>query len=192
MPVQSTPGFSVIGYIAHYRQHGAEPQKISSKGYNRQQLAVASHVQARQQTHPAPRSIPICARQEGQWDPEPQQQQFDAGITAAASAQPPPGHCEHAVAVHLEGVQQQQSSYQPSANAASVGALGQSVSREQSAQLPVQDSNRAGVGVHGGAMEDDMCDPMELTWEGVLQAASATGQAALDSGDALQPWSSIR
>lgn len=67
---------------------------------------------------------------------------------------------------------------QPSINPACRGTLAESVSA-----YPVeQDRQLRGAGLYEGALGDDMCGPVELTWEGVLQAASANDQPRHEPG----------
>lgn len=165
-----------------YRRQGSQLQRSANRHYDGQRPAAASiHAQPKQQhANSALRSTHIYAKQDRQWVPElQQQQQPHAGlpVVAAIKAEPSSGDIGHADAAHLDTEPKWQSCNQPNATPASTDTLEQSVS----AQLLLQ--GRAGVGLHAGHMGDDMCEPVELTWEGVLQAASATGQAPCDAGE---------
>ncbi|KAL3133654.1 microtubule motor activity, variant 2 [Trebouxia sp. C0010 RCD-2024] len=167
------------------RQQVAEVQRIASRHCNQHRLASASLAQLRQQKQPAPRNVPTCAGQDSRRPPHLQQQQQQCGVgfaLTAANAQCSSGLCEHAGAVDLDAVPQQPSSLQPSPNPVSADGNEQSVSSEQSGLLPGQHGGRTVAGLHGEVMGGVMCDPTELTWEGVLQAASGNGQAASDAG----------
>lgn len=136
-------------------------------------------MQPRQQTNHALRSVSTCAGQDSQQPPQLQQQQQQRGVSfalTAANAQCSSDLHEHAGAVDLDAVPQQPSSLQPSPNPVSADG------DEQSGLLPGQHGGRAAAGLHSEVMGDEMCDPIELTWEGVLQAASGNGQAAPDPG----------
>lgn len=164
-----------------YRRQEVELQRSASSG---QQLTGASTpAQSRQQINPALRSVPSCAKPDRQWVPELQQwqqQQLDVGfpVAAAVTAEPLSGHDGLAHASHLGAGPKQQSCHQLNARPASTDAFEPSVS----ACPPLQGSSTAGAGLHAGDLGDDMCDPVELTWEGVLQAAN--GQEPRDPGDA--------
>lgn len=171
-----------------YRRREAELQRSAIRHCSGQQLTGAStHVQSRQQTSPALRSFDSRAKQDWQWVPglQQQQQQLDVGfpVAAAVTAEPFSGHDGLPHASHLGAGPKQQSCHQLNARSASTDAFEPSVS----ARLPLQGSGRAGADLHARDSGDDMCDPVELTWEGVLQAASANGQEPHDPGDALQP-----
>ena len=162
-----------------YRRQASELQRSTNRHCDGQRRAAASiHAQPKQHANPALRSTHNHAKQDRQRVPQLQQQQPHAGL----QAEPSSGDCGHADAAHLEAELQLQSYHQPNPKPFSTDALEQPVS----AQLPLQ--GRAGEGLHAGHMGDDMCEPVELTWEGVLQAA-ATGQAPCDTGEALQACS---
>lgn len=170
-----------------YRHQRAELHRSANRHYDGQRRAAASiHAQPKQHAIPAVRSTHNHAKQDRQWVPELPQQQPHAGlpVIAAVKAEPSSGNSGHADAAHLEAELQSQSCNQPNAKPAFTDTLEQPVS----AQLPLQ--GRAGKGLHAGHMGHDMCEPVELTWEGVLQAASGIGQAPCDTGEALQACSS--
>ena len=165
-----------------YRLQGKELQRSASR-HNGQLLTG-------QQTNPA-HSVRNCAKQDRQRVPEmqqrqQQQQQLDVGlpVAAAVDAVASSGHHGHADLTRLVAAPEQQS-HQLNARSASSDAFEASVSAQ-----PGSGSGGAGAGLHAQDMADDMCDPMELTWEGVLQAASVNGQEPHAPGDALHPCSS--
>lgn len=172
------------GVLLQYRQEGAEAQQGASRHCIQHPLASASHAQLRQQRNPAPGSIPSVAWQDSRTTPHlQQQQQLDVGFTlTAANALSSLGHHEVADAEDLDAAPQQQNSHQPSLNPACTDVDEQSLSCEQCAQRPGQDDGRAEAEVHAGVMGDEMCAPIELTWEGV-QASSGNNQVAPHPGD---------
>lgn len=167
-----------------YRHQGAELQRSANRHYPKQQLTAASiHAQPKQRANPGLRSTHNCAKQDRQWDTELQQQpHVGLPVVAAVTAKPSSGDVGHADAAHLEIEPKWPRYNQPHANPASTDTLEQPVL----AQLPLHSSGGGAAGLHAGHMGDDMCEPVELTWEGVLQAASANWQAPCDTGDALQ------
>ena len=173
--------------MPYRQQRSAEAQRSGSRHGNQHPLALASLAQARQKTNAAPMSIPTCAEQYSHQPPQSQQQRGVGFTLTAADAQCSSHLLEHADAVDLDVMPQQPSSHQLSPNPASIDAEQQSVSSQQSRLLPGQDGGRAAAGVHGGAMGGEMCDPMELTWEEVLQAAAGNHQTAADAGKAIRP-----
>ena len=114
-----------------------------------------------------------------------QQQQLVGGfpVAAAVDAEVSSGHHGHADPIFPVAAPKQQSCHQLTARPASSIAFEPFVSGHIG-------SGRAGAGLHAEDMGDDLCDPVELTWEGSLQGASANGQEPRAPGDALQPCSS--
>lgn len=170
-----------------YRLESTELQMGASRHHTGRQLTGGSiHVQSGQQTSPAHGSVPTCAKQDRQWLPQlqqpQQQQQFDTGFPAATAVDAEASLCHHGHAdlIRLVDAPKQQSCHQPNARPGSSNAF------EASVSAPLG-SGRAGAAEDIG---DDMCDPMELTWEGLLKAASANHQEPRAPGDALQPYSS--
>ena len=179
----------VFQCIVQYRHEGTELQMRASRHYAGRQLTGAStHAQSRQQANPAHKSVPNCANQDRQQVPElqqQQQQQLDTGSPASAAVHAEASSCHrgHADLNRLADAPKQQSCRQLNARPASSTAFEACVSAELG-------SGGAGPGWHAEYMGDDMCDPMELTWEGVLHAASANQQEPRAPGDALPPCSS--
>ena len=136
-----------------------EPQSANLR-IQKEKPEMVRPAQSRQHSDSLHSSRPVSAKQVRQRASSKQQQQLSLSHTAAAmDAQSPSG-------MPVPGAQQQ------SINPASRYPLAELMSAypaEQGRQL-------RGAGLYEEALGDDMCGPIELTWEGVLQAASASDQ----------------
>ena len=166
--------------MPYRQQRSTEAQRSGSRHGNQHPLALASLAQPRQKTNAAPMSVSTGAGQYSHQPPQLQQQRSVSFTLTAADAQSSSDRHEHADTVDLDVMPQQPSSDQLSPNPASSHAHEQSASVEQACLLPGQGGGRAMAGVHCGVMGDEMCDPMELTWEEVLEAASGNHRTAAD------------